>query len=136
MSDNEYADERLAMERTGAGARRFQTLNPTENFKVGVVKYANQLLNKDFLTESEIKYKLNLPINDIPDVKYLNAKAYVLGFIGSDKSKKSITEKSILKAVKAMESSDLENELITVDDIIRYSYLWIDRINDILASLR
>lgn len=69
------------------------------------------------------------PINDLANIQFKNATAFVLGFIASNGGQ-TITKASVAKAIKCRESMIMPStpfeDIVTDKDIIKYAVYWKD----------
>lgn len=116
-----YGDERISnvirMEH-----KKGHYYSPEENFELVVESMANSL----DLTVPQLK--ILLPTNlstKITNLRYLNAQAYVLGFIASNEGSK-ITKKSFKAATKHLGTMKIFDNTVNPEDILRYARFWIN----------
>lgn len=143
-SDNEYEEQKYehdygTINRTSLSAnmslRRIagirEAVSLKDQFKIKVQAIAEEISGvRGCLTASDIASIIE-PINDLSYIQFKNAKGFVLGFIGSSGGR-NITKASISKAIECRENlvhpESFHEDIVTDEDIIKYSFYWRDTI--------
>ena len=107
-----------------------RSLTPEERFRrsVGIIIYNMRKNNysdiEDVLT-SDIRNELCQTVDKIDFAKYLNASAYIMGYIitkGGENDINNLDKKLVKKVFDYL--SQLEDESVKPPDVLRYARLW------------
>lgn len=103
--------------------------NMKEQFKVRVEATVQNLSSIRGCIALDDLLNVLEPINDLPNIQFKNATAFVLGFIASEGGK-SITKTSVAKAIRCRENMITTSipfeDIVTDKDIIKYAVFWKD----------
>ena len=134
MEEIQYMNEIKAFERTGYGFTSSTSLknvtNPLEAFRIRTTAAFYKLQAAAKMQDGDL-VKLLDPISLLPNIKFKNPAAYVLGYIAS-RGGREVSGKSFDIACKISHLINEKKLNVTDPDILRYAVYWIDTIAEIM----
>jgi len=128
MSDDEFGDEFDAINRTSLAPIGLTDERPKDQksrFQLEVYNITNALRGQ--LGPSAITEILS-HIDNLPKVEAKNPTAYVLGYVAYG-GQRTVTRANAAKAFKLL--PEVQDQLVTPPDVIRYARLWIQTTSEI-----
>ena len=121
--------ERVGMRYTKSTSLK-NIANPIEAFRIRVSGAFIKLKARGGMSEADLALLIE-PITVLPNIKFKNAQAYVLGYIASNKGK-GTTKQAFQKACDIMYLINEKDIIVSEPDILRYAVFWTDTISQII----